>query len=83
MGFLLFLKQIVQKIMDVHVKVIVETLQTSMASENHAVRNSLLLYLNHVSDLRRSKVVALEVERFYWATLRQLKFRDAPYYPLP
>ena len=65
MDFLLFLKQIVQKIMDVHLKVIVETFQTSMASESHAVRNSLLLYLNHVSDLRRSKVVTLEVERFY------------------
>ena len=51
--------------MDVHLKVIVETFQASMASESHAVRNSFLLYLNHVSDLRRSEVVALEVERFY------------------
>ena len=51
--------------MDVHLKVIVETFQASMASESHAVRNSLLLYLNHVSDLRRSEVVTLEVERFY------------------
>ena len=65
MGFLLFLKQIVQEIMDVHFKVIAETFQTFMASESHAVDNSLLLNLNHVSDLRSSEVVTLEVERFY------------------
>ena len=50
--------------MDVHFKVIVETFQTSVASESHAVGNSLLLNLNHVSDLRSSEVVTLEVERF-------------------
>ena len=65
MGFLLFLEQIVQEVMDINFKVIVETFQTSMASERHAVGNSLLLNLNHVSDLRSSKVVTLEVERFY------------------
>lgn len=65
MGFLLLLKQIVQEIMDVHFKVIAKTFQTSVASESHAVRNSLLLNLNHVCDLRSSEVVTFEVERFH------------------
>ena len=51
--------------MDVDFKVIVETFYTSVACERHAVGNGLLLNLNHVSDLRSSKVVTLEVERFY------------------
>ena len=64
-GILLFLKQIIQKIINVHFQVIIETFQASMASEGHAVGNRFLLNLNHVSDLRSFKVVAFKEHRFY------------------
>lgn len=65
MGVLFFHEKIVQKFVDVNLKVVVETFQTFMASESHAVCYSHFLNLNHVGDLRRSKVMALELQWFY------------------
>ena len=64
MRSLLLLEYLVQEFVDVHFQVRIEAVYTFMARELHAVGDSHLLHLHHVCDLRRSEVVALEVDRF-------------------